>query len=193
MYTIIDLETTGLDREQDQIIQVGAVKLDESFNQIGSLSLNVKLMPGNVLRPFITELTGITEADLDNAVPAWKAYGLLEDFIGSDVFVAQFASFDLGFLPLGDNVDFYCTKSVFNLLHPGRKASLTNIVDFYELEHLKHHTALDDCFMTAQVFQEQLKEIKERAKDVTEFVNVMTMQQDRPIKFIPSRAVIKYQ
>ncbi|MFG3611458.1 3'-5' exonuclease [Rummeliibacillus stabekisii] len=193
MYTVIDFETTGLDASSCQVIQVGAVKLDSNFNEVGRLKINVALRKGTELPEKITELTGITEKDLAEGLPEYLAHMILDMFIDEDVVVAQFASFDLSFMPLRDCYDFICTKSVFNVLHPYEKASLTNIVDYYGLEHLEHHTALDDADMTAKVLKELDIDLREHGKNLTEFVNIMTEQENRPLRYIPVKAkVINY-
>ena len=70
-FVAIDLETTGLDFEKDEIIEVALVRFE---NGVESESVDYLVKPTSVtLRPFIESLTGISNADLDlrNPLPPW--------------------------------------------------------------------------------------------------------------------------
>ena len=60
----LDLETTGLDTQEDAIIEIGAVRfsnrrVDDEFKSL--------VNPGKQIPNFITQLTGITNAMVKNA------------------------------------------------------------------------------------------------------------------------------
>ena len=66
-FVAIDLETTGLDFEKDEIIEVALVRFE---NGVESESVDYLVKPTSVtLRPFIESLTGISNADLETAEP----------------------------------------------------------------------------------------------------------------------------
>ena len=66
-FVAIDLETTGLDFEKDEIIEVALVRFE---NGVEGESVDYLVKPTSVtLRPFIESLTGISNADLENAEP----------------------------------------------------------------------------------------------------------------------------
>ena len=66
-FVAIDLETTGLDFEKDEIIEVALVRFE---NGVQGESVDYLVKPTSVtLRPFIESLTGISNADLENAEP----------------------------------------------------------------------------------------------------------------------------
>ena len=60
-YISIDLETTGLNPKLDRIIEIGAVKVVDG--QVVE-TFDTLVNPGRKLDERITELTGITDADL---------------------------------------------------------------------------------------------------------------------------------
>ena len=62
-YISIDLETTGLNPKLDRIIEIGAVKVLDG--QIAD-TFETLVNPGRKLEERITELTGITDADLED-------------------------------------------------------------------------------------------------------------------------------
>lgn len=61
----LDLETTGLDWDSDQIIEIGAVVWDTDTNRPVSLMNRLVDIGGRELNPEIVELTGISNSDLD--------------------------------------------------------------------------------------------------------------------------------
>ena len=88
----LDLEATGLNTDSDLIIQVGAVKFRgdsviETFDQL--------VNPSRLLPTFITQLTGITQSDVDQAIPWPEVAAPLKDFIGDHPIVGHNIAFDL--------------------------------------------------------------------------------------------------
>ena len=56
---LFDTETTGIDPEREEIIEIGAVSVSEG-GEDGSFNALIRLSKGRTLPPFITQLTGIT-------------------------------------------------------------------------------------------------------------------------------------
>ena len=63
-YICIDLETTGLNPKIDRIIEIGAVKV---VNGQVTDTFSTYVNPGRKLEERIVELTGITQAQVDEA------------------------------------------------------------------------------------------------------------------------------
>lgn len=187
MYTVIDFETTGLDPATEQVIEIGAKKFDSQLNPVGAFVTKVKLREGKVLSDFIKNFTGLTDEELVEALDEKAALSALTAFIDTDIIVAQFASFDLSFLPTSKGKDFICTKTMFNLLHPNESAKLKNIVEFYGMEYENAHQAISDVNMTAKVFKIMKQECEEKG---IEYINKMTEQPDRPLKYVPENAEV---
>jgi DNA polymerase III subunit epsilon len=188
MYVVLDFETTGLDYKTEQVIEVGALKLDRDFKEIGTLNVMVKLKKGKKLPPFITELTGIVEDDLREGLSEFQAMQILKRFIGNDIIVAQFASFDLGFLSkYMVPKRFICTRSLSRLLNPSEKASLKDLVQRYNVTLENHHRALSDVKATAEVFKIMKREADEKG---IEYLNVMVNASERPLRYIPENAKV---
>jgi DNA polymerase III subunit epsilon len=191
MYTVLDFETTGLNPQVEQVIEIGAKKIDADFNTIGHMEVLVKLRDGKKLSDFIKELTGLTEEKLVNGLDEKHALQALSSFIGDDIIVAQFASFDLSFLPFSHSNDFICTKSMFTFLYPDKKSGLKDIVAHYGIEYKNHHQAMADVEMTVEAFK--LLKAECDAKGIP-YLNRMAELSDRPLRFVPQRAeVVKIQ
>ncbi len=61
---VFDTETTGIEFGRDRIIEIGAVALENGAER-GNFNALVRLPAGQMLPTFITELTGITDEQLD--------------------------------------------------------------------------------------------------------------------------------
>lgn len=186
-YTVLDFETTGLDYLQEQVIEIGAIKLDVNFNEIGRLHTMVRLTEGRELKPFITKLTGITEQDLTDGVSEVTGLNMLKDFIGESVVVAQHAPFDLSFLAMAVEPEtFIDTRSLSRLLHPDEKAGLKDLCARYGIE-LEHHRSISDVKATIEVFKILMAEANAKMIPV---YNVVVVSNDRKLNFVPLSAIL---
>ena len=94
-YVVIDIETTGLSPQWDEIIEVAALKLlnGEIVDKYQTL-----LKPSFPVDPFISELTGITNKMLETAPIFDDIYQDLQHFIGDNILVGHNVNFDINFL-----------------------------------------------------------------------------------------------
>lgn len=94
-FVVVDLETTGGDREQDRITEIGAVKI-RGGEVLGEFATLVD--PGCAIPPAVVSITGITEAMVSDAPTIDTVLPAFLEFCRSTVLVAHNASFDTGFL-----------------------------------------------------------------------------------------------
>jgi DNA polymerase-3 subunit epsilon len=94
-FTVVDLETTGLDPERDRITEIGAVRA-RGGDVLGELATFVD--PGTPIPPAVTAITGIRDRDVVGAPSIEGVLPSLLEFLRGGVFVAHNARFDLGFL-----------------------------------------------------------------------------------------------
>lgn len=96
---VLDTETTGLDPESDEIIDLAAIRIDiDERGAIVGVGPGASALrdPGFPIPPAITQLTGLRDEDV-----AGKVIGIdrLETFLNSaDVLLAHNASFDAKFI-----------------------------------------------------------------------------------------------
>lgn len=90
-HVFVDFEMTCWDRKDriaitkaSEIIQIGAVRLDEGYNLKDTFSLLVKPQHGTYISKKCTKLTGISYSQLENAPSLDEALILFEDWIGED-------------------------------------------------------------------------------------------------------------
>ncbi|HWQ28740.1 MAG TPA: exonuclease domain-containing protein, partial [Dehalococcoidia bacterium] len=164
VYVALDLETTGLDPEHDEIIEVGAVRFTEE-RVLDTYQTLVN--PRRPLSARIQRLTGIQPSDLERA-PSFAAIAReVEDFIGADPVVGQNVRFDLEFLARRGVVargPAYDTRDLAALLLPHlRRHSLRTIVEELLIEFPVQHRALEDAKAAQQAFlllKERLTEVE---------------------------------
>ncbi len=93
---VIDFETTGMSPNMgDRVTEVAALRIVEGRVAARYVSL---INCGVRVPPFITELTGITQAMVNRAPGVAQVMPELVEFIGNDALVAHNASFDEKFL-----------------------------------------------------------------------------------------------
>jgi len=191
MYIVFDFETTGLEANKEQVIEIASAKLDENLEPIETYSTLVRLNEGRTLPQFIRQLTGITAEELEEkGIPEKHAMKQLKEFIGDNIVVAQFASFDLSFLAkVLIPEKFICTRSMARLLRPEEYASLSNLIKIYGIENLDPHRAYADVEATIEVFKKQKAECDEKG---IEYMNVLIDSNERPLKYVPENAVVQY-
>ena len=106
---VFDTETTGLEFDRDEIVELGAVSL-AAEGEVDSMNALIRLSPGKALPPFITDLTGITPEQLEREGigkdEACTAFCRLFEGAERPLLVAYNAQFDLNFMyhflrPLG--------------------------------------------------------------------------------------------
>ncbi|MED3230355.1 DNA polymerase III subunit epsilon [Bacillus velezensis] len=187
-YVVLDLETTGLDYQSEQITEIGAIKIDERFNEIDRFHTMVALEEGRELPEFITKLTGITAADLEGAPTEAEALEKLNEFIGDSIVVAQNAPFDLSFISRGgiEPERFYCTRAMARFVEPELSASLKDVANRNGISLEGHHRALNDVEATIKVFRIYLPHVGRHA-----FENIVQDSADRPLKFKPKNAIVR--
>ena len=181
-YVIVDLEMCrvpkGLKREQfrlsREMIEIGAVLLDESYEIVDSFKSYVAPEYGE-LDSFIQKFTGITQANLKNAISAKEALDLFVNWLPEDAILVSWS----------DNDERQVRKEIElkNLEIPGIEKYLENWEDcqitfsekmdspkIYNLQEALNitgidyneniHNALTDAQNTALLFAKMQKEEK---------------------------------
>lgn len=149
-FTIFDFETTGLDPEKDRVIEMAAVKVCDGHivSEFSTLVNNGPVVPK------ITEITGITNEELEYGMPERMAFQILNRFMGVDnILVAHNAAFDLAFLhhSLMRNAGRTFQNSFYDTLTISRDRhyyphKLTDMCNRYEIKLEGAHRALNDVY-----------------------------------------------
>ena len=158
-YTVIDVETTGLDSEYDSLIEVAAIKVENSALVDTYSSL---INPGYPIDDFIVQLTGITNNDLSSAPPITNVLQEFIDFIGNDILVGHNVNFDINFLY--DNIEEHLKEHLSNdfidtlrisrrIFKKAPSHKLSVLADYLSIDVDVMHRALYDCNTTNLIYQ----------------------------------------
>lgn len=150
---------------QNEIIEIGAIKVDKYMKVIGRLKAYIKPSIIPVLNPEITEITNITEEDLKRGVSFEEGIKKLKDFAGDDV-VCSWAKDDIAQIIINAHyhkfkdlkwIEKYLDVQEYSSKILGMKKSLSlknalkklNI----RIDSKLLHDALNDAQFTVQVFK----------------------------------------
>lgn len=96
-YICIDIETTGLSPEYNEIIEIAALRI-RSGEVVDRFSSLVKPEDMTQVDQYITDLTGISPSMLLDAPAIGKVLLSFRAFIGNDILVGHNVSFDVNFI-----------------------------------------------------------------------------------------------
>ena len=161
-----DIETTGLNRKHEVIIEIGAVvlkngEITDTFNTFAA--------PGRILSPEIIRLTGITDEMLEGAPSQREALEAFLAFAGDRPLAAHNADFDMGFIAAGcekygipfDNPSVDSLILAQNLLPGLGKYKLDIVAEHLQLPAFNHHRASDDAATVAYMLPHFFRMLEE--------------------------------
>lgn len=151
-----------------EIIQIGAVKLDENFNELSSFSALVKPEVYTILNPFVQKITGITLEQLEDAKSFEIVFKAFADFLeGNDNILcvwgivdikelirnAEYYNIDTSIIPREYiNIQHYTSK--FLNCTKGTSIGLKNAVELLEIENNEEfHDAYYDAYYAAEILK----------------------------------------
>ncbi|SRR5574344_688915 len=159
-YIVLDIETTGLDRINDRIIEFGGIKIT---NGKITDSLNMLVHCENKLSETIVALTGISDTDLiDRGLPEKEALIKIRDFVGIYPIVAHNAKFDMSFINnayqrygmaiTGNSITdtLSMARSVIKDIENYR---MDTLLKYFDIVADQRHRALADCHATYSLYE----------------------------------------
>jgi DNA polymerase-3 subunit epsilon/ATP-dependent DNA helicase DinG len=149
----LDIETTGLNPENDAITEIGAVRfLGRRVESEWSTLIN----PGRRIPPEITQLTGITDAMVRGAPVIRDVLEDLDHFVGDSPILGHNVRFDLSFLRKqgvfrhNEPLDTYEMASI--LLPTAGRYNLAALAQFFQILLPADHRALNDAKVTHAIY-----------------------------------------
>ncbi len=180
-YVVFDLETTGLKKEIDKIIEIGAVKVvNGEITDRFSRFVN----PHVKLEEKIVKLTGITDDMLEGAEDASVVLPEFMDFVKGSVLVAHNAAFDVGFIrqwcienDITINPTVLDTVELARMLFPELKNfKLDTVCEEMGISLENHHRAVEDAEATAEIFVGAIPMLKERNVSGIDVLNTLAAE-----------------
>lgn len=202
-YVLIDIETTGLSYEYDEIIEIGAIRVEN--NKIVDEFSELIYYPD--LSKFIIYLTGISQFELNQAR---KIEDVLLDFSKfikkDDIILGYNVHFDINFLydSFEKYINYKFTNDFVDIMRFSQKfllkklgaIKLAVVSDYFNIEYEKRHRALQDCFTTKAVYDNLKVILKQKigsienynkhlldTEDLTLEVNTETMIYNKSFLF----------
>lgn len=170
-FVVVDLETTGTSPATGAMItEIGAVKI-RGGEVLGEFHTLVN--PGSPIPPFITVLTGITDAMVAPAPLFEEVLPAFLEFCGGadeTILIAHNAPFDIGFLKAAADSHSYRWPNyrVLDTVKIARKTltkdetpnvKLGTLAQYFGLAEPPTHRALDDARATVHIFHHLLERL----------------------------------
>lgn len=152
-------------RLRGEVIQIGAVKLDKNMNICGSYQIIVKPKYYKKLHRHVSELTGISQEQMDLGTPLPEAAERFRKFCGKDFVFLTWGPDDIPMLKENFNANgmdhswldnTYDLQKIFNKQTDGlnKQRSLEYAMEYYGIPmNLPAHDALNDAYFTSLVAQ----------------------------------------
>jgi inhibitor of KinA sporulation pathway (predicted exonuclease) len=153
----------------NEIIEIGAVKLDEKFNVIDTFSSLVRVQIGKKLRGSVKRLTNITNEDLNSGTQFTQIFAEFGCWVGSgDTIMLTWGDGDIRVLI--DNYryingietimflsSYADLQKLFQNVYktsPSKQIGLSNAAQLAEIDCEKYatHRGLDDSLISAEIF-----------------------------------------
>lgn len=154
--TFLDFETTGLEVGKNNVIEFGALKIDEDGNEH---TFQAFVRPKEVISEKITQITGIDAAMVEGASSLEETMQEFALFSANTKLVAHNADFDIPWLvtaslryeiPLKIDTVICTLKWAREAGEP--RCSLGALTKKYAIAHTNAHRALADAVATKEVY-----------------------------------------
>ena len=200
-FVVFDIETTGLSAAREKITEIGAFRVvNGEIRDKFSTFVN----PEKHISAKITELTGITDAMVEDAPSEGDAVKSFLEFCGENaVVVAHNASFDTSFIKAAaernrlkytlTHIDTLAmSRGIFSQLN---KHKLDTIAKHLKLGEFNHHRAYDDAYMLAKIFLVMLNKLSEEynVKNISQINDAIPKPDFKSFKSFHQIILVKNQ
>ncbi|MCR5673895.1 MAG: PolC-type DNA polymerase III [Lachnospiraceae bacterium] len=194
-FVVFDIETTGFSPVKNNIIEIGAVKI-EGGKVIDRFSTFVN--PGEPIPYRIQKLTNINDDMVKDAPFINDVLRSFGEFCEGCVYVAHNASFDMGFIKAKEEAagiirqySYVDTLEMARLLVPEiARYKLDNLCKHFKVSLENHHRAVDDAEATSQIFLKLVERLKQKGAGTLRELNEMCAASDEKIRKSPSNHII---
>jgi CRISPR-associated protein Cas2 len=171
-FIVVDIETTGLNASLNDIIEIGALKVEHDCI-IDEISLLVNLQKN--IPKFIEKLTGITNQLVrEKGMPLSCALQEFCQFVNESILIGHNIGFDLEFLNRALEREgkerlpnqSYDTMQMYAQISSNQIESrkLIKIAQHYGIEEKQKHRALDDCRLIYKVYLAIRDELEKKSE-----------------------------
>ncbi len=158
-YVVLDIETTGLSPQTNEIIELSAIKvidgeIKEQFSKL--------IKPKSYVNSHVSSLTGITNEMLQDAPQIEKVLVEFKHFCSDSIVLGHNINFDISFINAklkecyneSFNNDYVDTLQIARKLLPQLPSKkLGQIAKYFKLNTDGMHRGLKDCIVTHHCYQ----------------------------------------
>ena len=194
-FVVFDIETTGFSPEKNQIIEIGAVKVEQ-----GAVTdkFSTFVNPDEPIPFEIEQLTGISDGMVLDAPRIEAVLPEFLKFCEGCALVAHNASFDISFIAsqakrqgLSFDPTVLDTVALARQLLPNlNRFKLDTVAKALNISLENHHRAVDDAGCTAEIFVKFIEMLKARGVEDLNQLNAMNTISPEMIKKLPTHHVI---
>ena len=165
---VIDIETTGLNRATDKIVEISAIKYENNF--LPSSCFTTLINPEKPISLNASKINNITDEMVSSAPKFHEVKQQFEDYIRGCNIAGHNLSFDTEFLfkfgiDFSKNVKYFDTKHIGMSLVPESKIDdykLDTLCDYFRVHKNTLHYRYYDCYATGQLLEKMVVQIKNR-------------------------------
>ncbi len=173
-FCIVDIEASGSKPSEFQIIEIGAVMVQNGVE----IDRFESFVYTDFLPESITILTGITLEDLKDAPSLSFVLELFRLFLSDAVFVAHNVNFDYSFISASmQKIGFgpllnrkLCTIELSKKCFEAQKYGLGFLMEFFDVSFGEQHRALVDAKMADFVFKQCLSTLPDEIETTEELI-----------------------
>ncbi len=177
-FCIVDIETNGNSPQNDQIIEIGAIKYKNGI----VVDRFESFVYSDFVPDYIQRITNISQSDLMGAPKLKDILLKFRKFIGNSAFVAHNVRFDYNFISeslqkigLEELLNRrLCTISLAKKTIESEKYGLSYLKEHLSIDTGEHHRAYADALSALKIFEISLQKIPENVEtteDLIEFSN----------------------
>lgn len=158
---VVDVETTGLKPQKDDIIEVSAIKYIKPFEAESCFTTLCK--PRSSIPAEASRINHITDSMVENAPAFSEIAASLSEYISGCNILGHCVDFDTGFLyahgvELPD-AKYYDTCELARLILKNMdNYKLSTICSYYDIVRSEAHRSLSDAYATALVFERLIRD-----------------------------------
>ncbi|MCR4691035.1 MAG: PolC-type DNA polymerase III [Lachnospiraceae bacterium] len=190
-FVVFDIETTGFSAEKNNIIEIGAVKVEGG---VITDRFSSYVNPREPIPMRIQTLTTISDETVKDAPYIEEVLPKFMDFCKGSILVAHNARFDIGFIKencrrqeIPFDYTWLDTLQIARVLMPKlAKFTLDNVAKNLKIVLLQHHRAVDDAECTAKIFEKFISMLQERKVYDLDGLNEFTRSSDDMIRKMPT-------
>ena len=157
-YIAFDIETTGLNQQEHEIIEIGALKVRQGKVTQRFMEF---IKPECAIPAQITELTGISDKMVEAARSCREVLADFVDFCQEDILIGHNVQFDFSFVWNHAQKNGYAfehkgidTLKIAKAAHPSLPSKkLGALCEHYQIQNPAAHRAYYDALATAKLYQ----------------------------------------